>query len=141
MELDIEALRSKGKSQPITFIGHDHNTTGEAIVEELGEGARLWRSVRTGLLWLFITAFAVCIPILHFVLVPISLVVTCIVTVTAFGTKRVVLGGVGKCPYCDKDFHIFKRPYKFPILDVCEYCGRQVQIELAEPAPEQLSAS
>ena len=79
-------------------------------------------------------AFAVLIPIVHFVLVPSALVLGIVFGVRRLGQSETFRGGTGVCPYCGTrqqltlfgGFHLPKALY-------CSACQRELYLTTAPP--------
>lgn len=98
----------------------------ELTIVEIGLAKRLARSFGLLILLLIITAVTALIPILHFVIVPVMLILTFIVIASSLRKSKIIESGVGACPYCKAPFRVFTRRLRLPFSDVCETCHRQV---------------
>lgn len=105
------------------------SSMGRVDIKALGIRARSWRAIVRGAGGVIVTTFLALIPALHFVLVPIGLVLTALMVLSAFRSRTQLLGGSGPCPYCNHTLTIFPRRATFPFHDVCEQCRRQVTVE------------
>ncbi len=76
-----------------------------------------------------LAVFAVVIPILHFVLVPLLLVIGPFAFYYVAGQKEIILGGKGLCPECEREFEIVRSTAKWPLSDLCNHCHAQLKIE------------
>jgi len=113
----------------VTFhCGEAEPTSGVLTLEDLSSGHRLKRASIRSFFVLLATMFCILIPLLHFVIVPIGLVVTAMVFSRAFAMKKIILHGEGICPACKAEFRILARKYSENFSDVCERCQRQVRI-------------
>ena len=121
----------KNNSQTVILISSD-GKRGIAIIEilKLNKFQRILRSVWRGILLLTLSALSIAIPMLHFILVPIGLLITLVVSYSAFQVKEILVSGSGQCPSCNNNITIHQRNYKLPFSDVCEHCGRQLTIKL-----------
>lgn len=108
----------------------DGSTTGRGtiIVLHLTPTRRIVKSLGLGVALLLLTATTALIPIAHFLLVPLMLIVTVVCSVRAFTTKDLLLSGSGTCPACEGAFRILRRKYRLPFNDVCESCHREITI-------------
>jgi len=106
----------------------DKVSGGQLEVREFSNSQRITRAIIAGVIGIVISAALVLIPILHFFLVPIGLIITFAIVSRRLKTDRVIISGEGTCPACAAPFHILKRGYKLPFTDVCEKCSRQVQV-------------
>ena len=131
-DIDIEALRAQGQAIGVRIIGKpDRRSSGEVVIRQWSPKERLARALRTFGIWFFIALLSVAIPILHFFLVPLFLLVAFAMTFIVYSHSSMVLGGAGNCPYCGEALEIVKKPDRWPLDDVCAKCSRHVVIEKA----------
>ncbi|MCB0355258.1 MAG: hypothetical protein KDD64_17120, partial [Bdellovibrionales bacterium] len=92
---------------------------------------RTFRTVRTvGIFW-GIGVVALFIPVAHFVLVPLFLLLGLLSPFFTPAKEGVVLGGTAKCPACDSELAIPRMPERWPLSDVCSSCKRALTIQKA----------
>ena len=102
---------------------------GEVFVQAFPPRERLFRALKfLGLGW-GAAVVAVFIPLLHFVLVPLFLILGPVAAVWAYGQASVVLGGLGLCPNCGASLPIERGPDRWPLDDLCTQCRERVKIE------------
>lgn len=79
-------------------------------------------------------AFAVLIPIVHFVLVPSALVLGLGVGIRRLGQGKTFRGGAGACPYCgaQQQFTLLGR-FHLPKAVYCSSCQRELYLDEASP--------
>ncbi len=82
-----------------------------------------------GICWVA-SVVSIIIPLLHFVLVPGFFLAGPIVFATILSRERVIKGGRAKCPRCAAEFKIERSVFKFPMLDRCTGCGKELKIDL-----------
>ncbi len=115
----------------LVFAHNPEPSSGEVQIRDFSKSERTSRAVSRGAIGFVATVLAVFIPIAHFVLVPLGLVVTVLLVLAALNQTGVVEGGKATCPECKGTVTIYRRPKKFPFNDVCESCHRSVTIQLA----------
>jgi len=103
-----------------------------------------WYSAQRRILYVFLlaiggltlTAAVVFIPLLHFILVPLCVLGTVLVTVLAAKKlKAVILNGDGKCPCCNKTIRIGWRLFSEKFDQRCFGCQRTVVVHvLVDPS-------
>ena len=89
--------------------------------------------VKAGLKWLGISwAIAVgfiLVPIIHFVAVPLFLILGPIGFVYAFSSNTRIEGGESKCPVCHEVIHLPKARFKTHIKESCPHCLNQIYMD------------
>ena len=85
---------------------------------------------RTGLV-LAITFVTVFVPGLHFITVPLGLIIAISICIRTSNTKSLIEPGSATCPSCSQKFTIQGRPYALPSKETCDQCHREVLIEAA----------
>lgn len=104
------------------------DTPLELKIVEPSMAKRLTKSLGLLILLLIITAVTALIPILHFIIVPLMLVLTFIIVASALRKSKIIENGAGTCPYCKAPFRVCTRRLKLPFNDVCESCHRRVMV-------------
>lgn len=119
-------------SQPVFLTATDgRQATGVITIETLTLTQRILKAGLLSVALLVVTALTALVPILHFILVPVALLLTLVVAAYVFSGKQILRSGEGTCPGCGETFKIFKRKYQLPFSDVCETCLRRVTISIA----------
>jgi hypothetical protein len=114
----------------ITLQVNDQRAQGSVDIQEFSEKMRFKRGMLALALGLTLTAASVFIPVLHFFLVPLGLIITASISISRFKTAALIISGEGSCPICNARFRIMKRKSAFPFSDICEGCSRSVVIEI-----------
>lgn len=127
---DFERLSSEGVTQPIVLSAYGKQSSGKAIIKTFSRSERIRRAIRVAIIGLVISTLCAFIPILHFFLLPLGLLVSLVCMVWIFKQRALVLIGIGVCPCCGTEFHILRQSAKWPLIDVCEGCGRELQVTL-----------
>jgi len=117
-------------TKDITLQVNDQRAQGSVDIQEFSEKMRFKRGIMVLALGLPLTAASVFVPVLHFFLVPLGLIITISISRARFKTEAVILSGSGACPACNATFRIMKRRSVFPFNDICEKCSRNVVIEI-----------
>ena len=89
---------------------------------------RIGKAMGLGFLMLLVTALSALIPMVHFIAVPMFLLITIGVVISCLRSSEIIEQGSGACPACKAPFRILKRRFRLPFSDVCEGCGRQVNV-------------
>ncbi len=134
MGLDgLQSWRSKGgETLPVSIKSSFGVSSGEIMIQRWGKGQRVFRAIRLAIVMGIITVVVALVPIAHFVLVPLALLIGVVMTIRALYQKEVIRGGLGTCPACGKGFEIFSGAAKWPIQDRCTECQRGVVISPVE---------
>lgn len=121
--------KTLGKEVAVKIVSSDEKVAhGLVYIQEWTHPQRVKRSIQWGLIFLGIALFCVFIPILHFVLVPLFLLVAPVAAYSTYTREKVVLGGTGHCPKCLEVLPIEKSSVDWPIRDLCTRCQTAVQI-------------
>lgn len=102
---------------------------GVAYIHEWKSGERKWRALKTLVIVWGLAILAIFIPIAHFFLVPLLLILGPILAASAYGQRSVILGGEGTCPQCGKPVEIVRAKDAWPLQDICSDCGQNVIIQ------------
>jgi hypothetical protein len=89
---------------------------------------RSLRGIGIFVVWFLIAAVSILIPILHFILVPLFLLIGVAHAFSRAATVSIVKEGSGTCPECGAPFTIVSRALRWPFSEVCDGCSRQLQI-------------
>lgn len=128
--IDIATLREQGQPAQVRILGKpDKRSSGEVFIRHWTPKERLLRSLKAFFIWLFIAILSIAIPILHFVLVPLFLLIAFVMSFIVYAHSSMILGGVGTCPFCGETLEIVKKPDRWPLDDICSKCSRHVVIE------------
>lgn len=126
----LKTWTEQGEKKEVRILGNSGNiSSGEIYLKSWSKGERIKRSSLWGGIFFFIAAFCVLIPILHFVLVPVFLILTPVVAFKTYQQKSVILGGFGTCPRCKEPLPIEKAKESWPLSDLCTHCHNSVKIE------------
>jgi len=118
-ELAVKIETANGKTQ-----------SGKAILQEFDQKFRIKRALKsTGICWGFALA-SVLIPLAHFILVPSFFLAGFIIGPILYSQERMIMGGSGTCPECQRSFSIVKSHVKWPLGDLCSSCHTAVKIHL-----------
>lgn len=94
-------------------------------------GERLTRTAKVSGALLLAGFFTVFIPILHFILPPIFLVLSLVFGIATWTDRSEIVAGGFTCPYCQTENSLKGENDKFPREQRCEKC--QLTIALTEP--------
>lgn len=122
------------EDRQIVLRGKEGDTGGSLTVRHFDRKERAARAARVAALGLLGTACAVFVPIMHFFLVPLGLILTLVLLRAALSRSSLILGGGGSCPFCGGNVAVHKRRDESRFSDVCESCHRRIQIETAQRA-------
>jgi hypothetical protein len=106
-------------------------TTATLVVERLTPGQRLGRAAAALGLGVAAAAVALPIPIVHFVLVPGSLLVGLILAAVRVSQGEIVRTAEGACPFCGtrQRLGLAGRKYRLPRRVHCSSCGQDLDID------------
>ena len=101
---------------------------GTAYVQRWNPSQRMRRAVKALAITWGLAILAVFIPILHFLLVPILIILGPILASINYNKNSVILGGNAICPNCDNEFEIVRAADRWPLSDICSICHQHVTI-------------
>lgn len=116
-------------TRTITATSNESTTHGTIEVLEFSEQGRVKRAWVMALKCLGATALCVLIPVAHFLLVPLGLlVVTPIMTIYTFRVRTKIISACVDCPACHKPLNVLTSQERYPIYENCGSCHRQIAL-------------
>jgi hypothetical protein len=102
----------------------DLDKQSESTVEvvPLTKGSRLGRGLRALAICWGIAIFCILIPILHFVLVPLFLLIGILMFVQQYGQKYFFIAGAIQCPSCQTELKPSNGAFDWPKREICSHC-------------------
>lgn len=125
----LTAWQQQGQALNALIVGSDRKEPAQVFVKSWSKGEIAKRAFKAWGFWWLLAAVSIFIPLLHFVLVPLFLLIGLVAPLLVSVQKTVVLGGQGTCPFCSETFEIIKCSDRWPLHDVCGACRRHVTIE------------
>ena len=125
---------SSGRELPATLRGFGAAPSrAVVIVERLSLRARLVRAATVAGLGLAAALIALPIPVVHFVLVPGSLLAGFVLGAIRLAQREVVRRAEGPCPFCGtlQRLGLAGRTFRLPRRVHCSTCGRELDLEPA----------
>ncbi len=109
-------------------------TSATVVVERLGPGRRISRAATALGLGVAAAAIALPIPIVHFVLVPGSLLLGLVLAAVRITQGEIVRSAEGACPFCGttQRLGLAGRKFRLPRRVHCSSCGRDLDIDPIE---------
>jgi hypothetical protein len=106
-------------------------TSSTIVVEHLAAGQRLARAAVALVLGVAAAAVALPIPIVHFVLVPGSLLLGLIFAGARLTQRDIVRSAEGSCPFCGalQRLGLAGRKFRLPRRVHCSSCGRELDLD------------
>jgi hypothetical protein len=127
-EVMTEWRKGNGLILPVRVLVTNKQASGEVMVERWTGAQRLWRTAKVLLSMTVVTVASAFVPILHFVLVPLFLVITLVSTSVTYAKRKRIRGGIATCPLCGKRFTLMFGAARLPFQDHCTECNRTVTI-------------
>ena len=119
-------------TRKILATSNEATTHGTMEVVEFSEQGRVKRAWMMALKCLGVTVLCVFIPVAHFFLVPLGLlVVTPIMTIYTFRVKTKILSAKVDCPACHKPLNVLTNKERYPFYENCSSCHRQIALTQA----------
>jgi hypothetical protein len=106
-------------------------TVATVVVTRLTTRARLLRAAAVVGLGLAAAAIALPIPIVHFVLVPGSLILGLVLGAIRLSQREIVHRAEGPCPFCGRvqRLGLAGRSFRLPRRIHCSSCGKELDLE------------
>jgi hypothetical protein len=106
-------------------------TPATLVVERLTPGRRLGRAAAVFGLGLAAAAIALPIPLVHFVLVPGSLLAGLVVAALRVTQREIVRSAEGTCPFCGtrQRLGLAGRRHHLPRRIHCSSCGQELDLD------------
>jgi predicted RNA-binding Zn-ribbon protein involved in translation (DUF1610 family) len=129
--LVITMLESKTHTRVVTATSSGEHTTGELIAVEFGTRERSKRAMLTALKCLGCTLVCLFIPGAHFILVPLGLLLTPVVTFFVWRVRTKILSAKIACPKCGGTVQVLTMQERYPLYETCSSCHREIAITVA----------
>jgi hypothetical protein len=106
-------------------------TAATLVVERLTPGQRLGRAAAVLGMGVAAATVALPIPLVHFVLVPGSLLAGLVLAVVRVSQREIVRSAEGACPFCDtrQPLGLAGRKYRLPRRVHCSSCGQELDLD------------
>lgn len=106
-------------------------TPADVVVESLTPRRRLTRAGAAAGLGLLAAAIALPIPIVHFMLVPASLLIGGILGAMRLAQREIFRTAEGTCPFCGtrQRLGLAGKSFRLPRRAHCTNCGRELDLE------------
>lgn len=115
-------------AQKIPLMTNDGVPCGDVTRVEIPRGERLKDGFRAGGLFWLLAVCCLPIPLMHFILVPLNVVLGTLRAWDAWTSPAVFTGGHAKCPRCELRLEIERTPAKWPLKILCSSCGFQLRL-------------
>ena len=106
-------------------------TTATVVVDRLTSRDRMLRAAAAVGIGIAAAAIALPIPIVHFVLVPGSLLLGLVIGLVRLSQRDVVHRAEGTCPFCGtaQRLGLAGKPFRLPRRVHCSSCGRELDLD------------
>jgi hypothetical protein len=106
-------------------------TSATLVVERLTPGQRLGRAAAVLGMGVAAATVALPIPLVHFVLVPGSLLAGLILAAVRVSQREIVRSAEGACPFCGtrQRLGLAGRKYRLPRRVHCSSCGQELDLD------------
>lgn len=103
-------------------------TTGFVLRRDLTRSERMARALRMFGILFGVGCFTIFIPILHFILPPLFLILAVVFATTTWLETGEVLRGEINCPNCQKTMQITKEAEDWPKIQRCGGCSYTLKV-------------
>jgi hypothetical protein len=106
-------------------------TAAAVVVERLTPRRRLTRAATVAGLGVVAAIIALPIPLVHFVLVPGSLLIGTILGAQRLGQREIIRSAEGPCPFCGtrQRLGLAGKTFRLPRRLHCASCGQELDLE------------
>jgi hypothetical protein len=122
-------MEERIKIQVETISGNP--TSGEIMITKLSKNQRMKTAFKKLFFFGGIAIFSVFLPVLHFFLVPLFLILGIVFGVKSYRVDSCLVSGNGSCPHCKEGINFKSNDLVWPILVKCHKCSRDLNISMA----------
>lgn len=119
---------SKTHTRTIIATSAGEKSTGELVAIEFGSRERSKRAGVTALKCLGCTLVCLFIPGAHFVLVPLGLLLTPVITFFVWRVPTKIVSAKVTCPKCGGTVQVLTMQERYPLFETCATCHREVVV-------------
>lgn len=114
----------------ITFFCADasRETTGIGYRRLFSSSERVARAIKVGGVWVIVILLSALVPILHFVLVPLFLLLSLFFTYATYMEQGQLVKGEFNCPNCQRLNHLSDESDDWPKERRCSDCGSLLKL-------------
>ena len=113
----------------LSKLGEDSGTPAEIQVKRFNSAERFARAAKMGGLFIFLAIASAFIPVLHFFLVPLFLILAGVFGVMAYSQNSELSESLVQCPYCQKETRFKKGSGILPFNDTCQHCSELIMVK------------
>lgn len=116
------------KIKVIADVSDERTSPGELTVKIYNPTDKMFQALkRLAFFWL-VAIGSVLIPILHFVLVPLFLVLGVFFAVRTYRSEGAIIAGTTTCPHCKAEITVQPSELQWPVTEICQSCARVVRL-------------
>lgn len=115
-------------TQNIRLMTNDGVQCGEATRIDVTRSTRIKDGFRAGALFWGLAVCCIPIPLMHFILVPLNVVLGTLRAWDFWTSPQVFTEGHATCPRCQMKLEMERTPAKWPLKILCEGCGFQLRL-------------
>lgn len=106
----------------------DKQSSAQIVIKKIPEAMQIMRGLKAlGICWV-IALLCILVPILHFVLVPLFLVVGAFMFFQQMSIKVYLVEGKFNCPSCNAEIILKPAPFDWPKREICEACRADLSL-------------
>ncbi|MFZ3231443.1 MAG: hypothetical protein WA160_14645 [Pseudobdellovibrio sp.] len=114
----------------ISSVGDERLGSGRINAKQFNPTDRLIAATKKLSLFWLMAILCVFIPVLHFILVPLFLVIGAVSFTKTIKIEGRVLQGQTTCPHCQSIIKIHPGLLAWPLQEICQNCVRMVRITI-----------
>ncbi len=118
------------ESSVMICVCEDRSSEGQVIRRDFSGSERILRALKVGGILFGAAVLTVFVPVLHFVLVPLFLILSLVFGITTWLAKGEVISGEVNCPSCGAKNVLRKAPESWPKQERCSGCSLLLQFDL-----------
>ena len=107
----------------------DTTSHGSITVLHFSEQARLMRSLKASGVCLLVACVCLCIPGAHFILVPLTLLISPFIILRIYREKTRISHAEISCAKCREPLVVLATQELYPLFENCGACHREIKIQ------------
>lgn len=121
-------MKQEKSIEVIATIGDERLGIGRIWLTEYTSNQQLVNAIKKLLLFWLAAAFCILIPFLHFILVPLFVILGIVGFLKTIKVSGKIIKGHTDCPYCKSQVKIHPGLLNWPLKEICQKCGRALRI-------------
>lgn len=112
----------------VATMGDERIGPGRVSVREFSANQKMGNALKRLVLFWLAAVVCVFIPVLHFILVPLFLILGVTTFLKTIKVDGKIIKGQVDCPYCKNQMKLKPGLLAWPLKEICQTCGRAIRI-------------